>query len=76
MSEQLKPITTPDYAKEHAITLYNELHGVTYAQTPDFAKPSRDAEIETLIKAFRSFALPHYEAGYKRGLKEAGSDLA
>ena len=73
---QSTTVTTNDYAREHAITLYNELHGVKYAQTPEWAKPQREEEIETIIAAFRAFALPHYEHGYKRGLKEAGSDLA
>lgn len=70
-----KPITTNDYARNHAITLYNELHAVGYAQSPEWTKPHREAEIEAMIKAFRSFAISHYEAGYKRGLKEAGDDL-
>jgi hypothetical protein len=70
------PVTPDDYAREHAITLYNELHGVSFARTPDFAKPHRDSEIEIIIKAFRSFALSNYEAGYKCGLKAAWSDRA
>lgn len=58
----MKTDTTPDYAREHAITLYDELHGVKYAHTPEWAKPHREEEIKAIIKAFRSFSFPQHAA--------------
>jgi hypothetical protein len=55
--QAMKSETTNDHAREHAITLYNELHNVKYAQTPDWAKSHRDAEIEAIMKALRIFAI-------------------
>lgn len=46
-----------DKAREHAITLFNKLHGVSYEQTPDFAKRHREDEIDEIIKALRTFAV-------------------